>query len=175
LRGPSWRVLGVSQAVAIVAGMVIGGMLADRLRRRDPRWPIRIALVSVLIAVVPIFLLYTTHIAQLPFILAAVSSFFLAIPAGPIAAHLQLVFGPGLRASASAGALVIASLLGLGAGPLLIGALSDYLSIRHGAEGLRFALLTAAVFVVAWCASHLVYLLKVMSTDAVAGQLEAAR
>jgi MFS transporter, Spinster family, sphingosine-1-phosphate transporter len=157
------RVLGVSQAVAIISGMVIGGVLVDRLRQRDPRWPIRIALGSVLAALIPMLLLYTTHVAQLAFVLAALTSFCLAIPAGPIAAHLQWVFGPELRASASAGALVIASLLGLGAGPVVIGGLSDYFSVEYGAEGLRFGLLTTAVLAVAWCAAHLLYLLKIVS------------
>ena len=50
---------------------------------------------------------------------------------------------PTSRATASALALLIVNLIGLGTGPIVVGALSDYFATSHGtAEGLRWALVT---------------------------------
>jgi MFS transporter, Spinster family, sphingosine-1-phosphate transporter len=153
-------ILGLTQGVAMIAGMVLGGTLSDRLRQRDATWPLRLALLSTLAAAVPIALLYCGQDLHRAYVLATVSSLLFAIPAGPVAAHLQIIFGPELRASASAGALVIASCLGLGGGPFLIGTLSDALNARFGEESLRYALLITTLLAIAWAAHHLVRLLR---------------
>ena len=152
-------ILGVSQALAIIAGMVLGGVLADRLRQRYSRGPLLLALLSIVAAGAPIALLYLTHQVRAAYSFAAIASFLLSVPAGPIAAHLQIIFPPHLRATASSGALVIASLLGLGGGPLIIGGLSDLLRDRFGQESLRYALMTTACFAILWATTHLVSML----------------
>ena len=68
---------------------------------------------------------------------------------GPINAAVQGVVGPQLRATAVAIMLFIVNMIGLGFGPLALGALSDYLATNQGlgaAEGLRYAILISGGF-----------------------------
>ena len=51
-----------------------------------------------------------------------------------------------LRATASAGFLLINNLIGLGVGPMLIGALSDLFKARFGTEALRYAAVSVVGF-----------------------------
>jgi hypothetical protein len=65
---------------------------------------------------------------------------------GPVLTAVQHLVPAGMRATTSALFLFITNLLGLGAGTLLIGALSDALRVRYGAESLRYAILAGAGF-----------------------------
>ena len=49
----------------------------------------------------------------------------------------------GMRASTSAILLFVINMIGLGLGPLFVGALSDAYSTQFGAENLRYAMVTA--------------------------------
>jgi MFS family permease len=51
-----------------------------------------------------------------------------------------------LRATASASFLLINNLIGLGVGPLLMGAISDSLTERYGSESLRYAAVSVLAF-----------------------------
>lgn len=148
-------VLGPTQAVAGILGIVPGGVLADRLRRRDARWPLRVAQFSLLAAIVPAILLYGSHDLDSAYVMAAITCFLFSVPAGPIAAHLQSVVPPPQRASAAAAAVMIASFVGLGGGPVVIGGLSDLFAASAGADSLRYALLVTVIGAVAWASWHL--------------------
>lgn len=152
--------LGLTQTLATVCGMVLGGVIADRLRQRRPDGPLRLALSSILASSVPLGLLYSTANVHAAYVFCALATFLLGVPAGPIAAHLQMIFPAHLRASASAGALVITAVLGLGGGPLLIGSLSDVLSRRWGLQSLRYALLITVLLAIIWATHHLIRLLR---------------
>jgi len=55
---------------------------------------------------------------------------------------------------ASALLAFIANIIGLGIGPLIIGALSDFLSPNFGTESLRYAMLLVIPIVQFWALSH---------------------
>jgi MFS family permease len=50
-----------------------------------------------------------------------------------------------MRAVASATLLTILNLVGLGLGPLLVGAMNDRLAPSHGPEAIRYSLLAMAI------------------------------
>ena len=75
---------------------------------------------------------------------------------GPVITAVQHLVAPQMWATASACFLLIANLLGLGAGTLLVGALSDAMSAAFGAESLRCAAIISAGMAVA--ASFLAFL-----------------
>jgi uncharacterized PurR-regulated membrane protein YhhQ (DUF165 family) len=54
----------------------------------------------------------------------------------------------GMRATASAVFLFINNLIGIGLGTVMLGAISDLLSERFGADSLRYAILSGTVFYV---------------------------
>lgn len=158
-------ILGVTQGIATIAGGISGGVLADRLRHRDPAWPLRLARYSLIAAIVPLVLLYGVADLRWGYILAALTGFLFAVPTGPIAAHLHFVVAPWQRASAAATAVMIASFLGSGAGPLLIGGFSDLFAQAAGKDSLRYALLTVALAAVGWALWHLGRLVRLPMTD----------
>jgi MFS family permease len=64
---------------------------------------------------------------------------------GPILGLVQSVVKVRMRAFAAATLFLIGTLIGSGGGPLLIGALNDYLNSAHGAMAIRYSLLCVPV------------------------------
>jgi len=67
---------------------------------------------------------------------------------GPVLSAIQHVVPPHMRATASAVFLFINNLIGIGIGTAALGALSDALVVRHGADSLRYAILYGTSFYV---------------------------
>ncbi len=127
------------------AGVSFGGWLADRLGARDPRWFLRLPAV-VAVAALPfaaLFLLLPGPIAALaafaPYY--AVSNMYV----GPLWSTAQNLARPELRATASALLLFILNLIGLGLGPLAVGAANDLLAPAYGAGAIRWSLLAVVL------------------------------
>lgn len=141
------------------AGVFAGGWLADRLGTGDRRWYARLPAIAWLISA-PTFvagLLAPNLLVAWPILLIpnALNILWLA----PVTTAVQHLVPPQMRATASACFLLINNLIGLGAGPLLIGRLSDALRQSYGVESLRYAAVacTAFYFVAAalmWLASR---------------------
>lgn len=60
----------------------------------------------------------------------------------PVITAVQHLVPGHMRATASATFLLVNNLIGLGAGTMLLGALSDAMTARFGAEALRYAMLS---------------------------------
>jgi predicted MFS family arabinose efflux permease len=146
------------------AGTLLGGLLADRLGQRDPAWRLRVVAVASVV-VVPFW------VVALLAGEAAVAIAFLVVPAaalgvylGPTFAMVQSLVEPTMRAFAAAVLLFVGSLIGLGAGPVLVGVLSDALRATHGAESLRLALLVVVPLYL-WSAAHYLAASRTLSAD----------
>ncbi|MCL9999043.1 MAG: MFS transporter [Erythrobacter sp.] len=133
--------LGLAVGVGGVIGSLIAGRLADRLRSRGAGAQILISAV-VAGATVPILLvmLGATR-AEIAigafFVLQAVS-----VASSPaLYAALQDFAPPANRALAFALLSLCANLVGMGLGPVLLGAFSDALQPAHGDQSLRLAML----------------------------------
>lgn len=68
---------------------------------------------------------------------------------GPLLSSFQHIVGPNMRATASAIALFINNLVGIGFGSLLIGILSDFLSEQFAEEALRYSIASGVIFYLA--------------------------
>jgi MFS family permease len=152
--------LGLILGVAAGVGVFIGGIIADRYGARDLRAYMSIPGLAVL-ASVPIYtgaLLMPTFLPILPIL--ALNSILVSLWQGPVYATVQNIAPVHMRATAASIFLFIANLIGLGLGPLAVGAVSDVLAGPFGlgsAEGVRWALigsqfLAIPAFVCFWLA-----------------------
>jgi len=121
-------------------GTYAGGELSDRLGMRDARWYLRLPAIASL-AKMPIALLFLFWPSGLPPVLLYASVlFFSAVYAAPTWAMFQALAPPQMRTLSSALNMFVSNLIGLGAGPLLVGALNDLLAPRFGDESIRYTL-----------------------------------
>ncbi len=140
------RLYGGIVLVGGIAGLWGGGWLADRLSQRSRR---AYALVpaAALLAAVPLYavgllatsLPLTVTLFVLPHALALMWL-------GPVTAAVQGIVPAASRATASAVFLLVLNVLGIGGGALFFGAVSDALTLRLGAESLRYAILAGLGF-----------------------------
>jgi MFS family permease len=127
-----------------LTGTLAGGLLIDRLAGRDGRWYLWIPTVSAL-ASVPVSVLLLLGGKGLALALYGPHALFFALYIGPMFAAMQGVAPPRMRAITVAIHLLIVNLLGLGAGPLVVGALNDFLNAEYGASAVRYSLLLVSV------------------------------
>jgi MFS family permease len=134
---------GTISLLGAVLGNLLGGLVANGLARRSlaniPRtagW--------AMIAAVPAYEFALSRSSLVAMEVPLLLGFTLQnIVAGPMYSSLHLVCGSNRRATALAIALLFANLIGLGLGPFMAGAISDYLAPTYGsAEGLRWAMMT---------------------------------
>jgi len=121
-------------------GAIASGTLADRLGARDGRW------IAWIVAI--------CKVAAIPFIAGfyLIGEFWIAIWFLPVVialgatyqgstfAMVQTLSPLQMRTQSSAILLFVINLIGLGLGPVTVGALSDWLTPEYGEDGLRYAL-----------------------------------
>ena len=142
--------LGLISGVAGGLGIFLGGWCADRFGNRDARWRLWIVVVAFGVAAPVSVITYlgdTRWIVLATFCVPALLTNFYQATSF---AQVQNLVGPRMRGTAAALFLFLINIVGLGAGPLVIGAVSDALQMRFGAESMRYALLgTSAIYLVA--------------------------
>lgn len=128
------------------AGVFAGGWLADRLGRADRRWYARLPAIAWLITA-PTFalgLLAPNLYVAWPLLLIPNALNILWL--GPVTTAVQHLVPQPMRSTASASFLLINNFIGLGVGPMLIGALSEAFKARFGADALRYATVSVLGF-----------------------------
>jgi MFS family permease len=132
--------LGLAAGIPGAIGMYSGGFLADRVGRKDPRWRLWIAALSLLL-LCPFCV--AAYMASAP--VAAIS--LLTIPymlstmyAATTFAQTQGIAEIRMRATAAAILLCVLAFIGYGGGPQIVGILSDVLEPYAHAQSLRYAL-----------------------------------
>ena len=165
-------VIGVVMGVSGIIGAPLGGLLVDRLSRRDVRWPPRLASGLLATSVLPMSLLYlsesTTVAYAACFVLAMLTTmvpiFLLTLISNLAAAQFR-----GLSVSIM---LLLMMAFGYGLGSQLVGLASDLFSnvFDLGNDSLRYASLSMGVFAL-WGAVHF----WVIGRHARAGYAEAVR
>lgn len=129
-------------------GAFLGGQIADRYGARDFRAYASVPAIASLLTI-PIYIFaITLPFAAFAILTLAINGVLGTLWYGPVYATAQSIVPPHMRATASAVLLFIINLIGLGLGPLAVGALSDALAIGAGlgeAEGVRWALIISAL------------------------------
>jgi len=152
-------VLGVGGGLCSCIAPALFGWAADKLAVRDPRWPLRLVMISGLLALlltqVTLFA-SSVAVAIVGFILAD----FVRMGFAPPTISVLMTHTPARVRGGVMSILQLASaVIGFGLGPLLTGMLSDYLG---GGAAIKYALVCVSLlFVVAaallMLASHLLF------------------
>jgi len=143
-------ILGVGGAM----GVLLGGFISDRLSVRDKRWYMWVPVLAGLISLPFSILVYITEAPYVALSLSIIPGILYSAYLGPTVAALHGLVGLRMRTLASALLAFIANIIGLGIGPLIIGALSDFLNPSLGAESLRYAMLLIIPIVQFWALTH---------------------
>jgi MFS family permease len=136
-------VTGVVSLASIIAGNMIGGILADRLARRDIAWLCKMPAYGMF-ALFPFYAaahLVTTLTGYTLLSCAGATIMLGCLPA--IMSALVTVLGSARRATGFAIAYMVGDLIALTSGPVATGMLSDHFARSMGpAQGLRWAIIT---------------------------------
>jgi predicted MFS family arabinose efflux permease len=136
--------LGSIGLVCGLLGAFLGGWASDRLSQRDARWFLWLPILATLAALPFTALFLLAPDARPAFAFYAPHALINAMYAGPIYAMTQAVMRQRLRALAAAVHLFSVNLIGLGLGPLFVGALNDALRPSMGDGAIRYTMLAAA-------------------------------
>lgn len=132
--------LGLIYGLGGALGSYAGGLLTDRLGKTDKRWYLKVSAYAILITVPcgagALFLQNTFLAVTFLGICASLQSVYL----GPSLAVAHSLVPASMRALTSSIFFLVINLIGLGFGPLTVGALSDLLRPSLGPESLRWAL-----------------------------------
>lgn len=123
-----------------IAGLWLGGAIGDRLASR-PQSHGYIPAITVLLAGPAYAIAIFAPNLTLGWFLLVIPQALSIIYVGPVVAAIQQVAPAHVRATASAIYLFIGNLIGYGIGTVFFGFLSDMMSVSHGTESLRYAIL----------------------------------
>lgn len=153
--------LGLAFLAGGVPGPLAGGLLTDRLVRRDERWRAGLPGLVGVAALLPLWLAIQAGSITAFLGLFALAYAIFVMSQAPILSGIQAAVEPGERGMAVAVALFFNNLLGQALGLGLIGWLSDRLAPGHGPDALGLALLlvcaaagVAALAIFAWTAAQ---------------------
>jgi MFS family permease len=161
-----WR-LALITGIGGAFGVLFSGWLTDRLARRRGAYWYTLAPSIALIITLPLTLLAFMADAPGKMFVAYVPYAILgAMWLGPSLAVTHSLVGLRQRAVASAVLFFIINLVGLGTGPLIIGALSDLMRPAYGdADALRYAIIGTALVAKAWAITHYLLASRTVSDD----------
>ena len=129
-----------------VAGVLLGGVLGDRLGVREKGIYAKAPAISFFIAV-PLFAAgILSHTTTAAFLFLLIPQALAYVWLAPVITAVQHLVPAHMRATASATFLLINNLIGLGAGTWVMGALSDGFTARFAEDALRYAMLAGLVF-----------------------------
>lgn len=150
---------GFASGIGATIGTITGGVLCDRLVRRDSRWQIGMPMLGMLISVPAAiaFFLWPMggHVVvggvQIPVVMlfAAAFGFFASWWPPLLFTAVSNMVGAGERSVAAALLNFFLTLFGAGFGPLIAGVISDRLTPFLGEQALRWSLIsTMSLFVI---------------------------
>jgi len=127
-------------------GAILGGVLADRLGKRDRAWYLYVPLIGALLSAPLALASYMAPTAGLMLALIAPAVILSAMFLGPTLAITHALVPPNMRAMSSAVLFFILNLIGLGLGPMTTGFLSDYFATQgYGADSIRWAMVVTVL------------------------------
>ena len=140
-------VLGLSYAVVGQIGMILGGVLADRLRQRVQRGKLYITLCTSLLGLLAALLMlsaenvFVAYIATISFVLVG------TIGTAPVSSTVSDLMIPRTRAIAMALLILFMNFIGVALGPYCVGLLSDSLTAAgtDSGEALRYSMQLALI------------------------------
>ncbi|MGI9229237.1 MAG: spinster family MFS transporter [Gammaproteobacteria bacterium] len=146
--------LAVILSTSQIAGMLMGGQIADKLGHRDIRWYAWVPALAMLISTPMFALTFLTGNVTIAF-----ASLFLPFMIGVMQGPASFAMAQGLadvrmRAMAAALLLLITNMIGGGIGPWAMGFMSDMLAADYQEESLRYSLLVVSLIFGLWASLH---------------------
>jgi MFS family permease len=120
-------ILGGAAAIAAATGVILGGVVADAWRRRDPRGRLFVNMLSVVLPAPAVWVMFTTDSLATFFIASPIAQFFGSMWVGAAVATLQDLVLPRMRATAGATYVLGTTMVGLALGPYYAGKMADIL------------------------------------------------
>jgi MFS family permease len=165
--------VGWSSAIGSALGVITGGLVADRWRRRDVRGRLFTIAGSLLVSAPLVVVMFSTRSLMAFFILVPFATFISSSWTGAAVATIQDLVLPRMRATAGATFLLGITLVGLALGPYVAGKVGTITgSLRNGI----FTLYAVAPFTLAalWFASRRLGFLEATRAQR-AGESETAQ
>jgi MFS family permease len=150
-----------------VAGATLGGILCDRVVRKtgDARWYGWFS-GAVSAAILPLaFFVYLWPNPITALLVQTGTAFLMHSWMGPCYGTIQSLVGASQRAMAAAVNLLVVNLLAIGLGPLIVGAVSDFMNARFAGESLRYSILAVVVVAYGWAAVHFILAARSLRED----------
>ncbi len=140
-----------------ILGTLTGGILADRLAVKDPRWYMIVPGVAMIAFVPAAYVQYMLVNPYASFAVAAIPYFLSVVYIGPFIATSQSLARPEIRSMANAIVMLVFNIVGLSFGPVLAGLISDLLAANYGLgkDSLRYALMIMVTFNL-WSGYHFI-------------------
>ena len=133
-------IIGWSAAIAAAIGVILGGIVSDIWRRRDPRGRIFVNMLAVVLPVPFVALMFTTRDPALFYLALPAAQTFGSAWVGAAVATLQDLVLPRMRATAGATYVLGTTMVGLALGPYYAGKMADVMeSLSTGIFALYIA------------------------------------
>lgn len=142
---------GLAVAVGGIPGSVLGGLVTNRLVRRDVRWLTWFPAAMYCVAVPIGLTMLLAESARMALVLNALYAFAIYATNGAFWAGCFVAVPMMMRATTSAVTLLVGGITGVAVGPMLVGGISDALVARAGTNSLQISLVfieTLAIVVV---------------------------
>ncbi|HST35838.1 MAG TPA: MFS transporter, partial [Allosphingosinicella sp.] len=118
-------ILGWGAAIAAATGVIMGGIISDLWRRRDPRGRIFVNMLAVVLPAPAVYVMFTTDDLSTFYLASPVAQLFGSAWVGAAVASLQDVVLPRMRATAGATYVLGTTMVGLALGPYFAGKMAD--------------------------------------------------
>lgn len=136
--------LSLYQGLPLLAGTIAGGFITDIFTKHDPRWYAWLPMLASTASSAMMALLFLAHSAELAFAILAIPSLVQGASTAPSYTLIQNLAPVQSRATSTALLSFSVTIVGAAFGPLLIGVLSNMLSLSLGNESLRYAFLAVS-------------------------------
>ena len=151
--GESGTLLALAIGLGGGIGTFLGGFLADKWARRSEGWRAWIVTTSVALYAPAAVLGYVADDATTAVLWFVVPAALGGVYIGTSFAILQSLLAIEMRSVGAAINLFLLNIVGLGAGPLVVGMISDYMQPSVGVDSIRYGL-TFTVIIMVWGAVH---------------------
>lgn len=143
---------------------LFGGLIGDRMAKRDVRWLCWLSPIGLVVSVPLMMLMLFQSSFSLASYFLFVSMLFGSLHLGPIFGLVQTLVPMRMRALASSILLFATNLVGMGMGPLFVGFASDRLGAASIVNPLRWAILIILCFTI-WPILHYLLAARTLRED----------
>ncbi|MEQ8743000.1 MFS transporter [Parasphingorhabdus sp.] len=159
--------LGATSGIGAILGILLGGASSIRLVNRDRRWEVWLPAASAALALPAYLTTFLSTDVRIALMAKFIAAFVASFGSGVGLASIQSVTAPSRRALAVAVIMFASAFIGMGAGPLAVGILSDLLAPSFGRFSIQIAII-AALSVSVWSVFHFVMAGRSFRDDALA-------